>query len=106
MKESAIVQAIIHAVRGHYPRAYVRKLADRYTRGIPDIIIVCPCRQPGLPMEGSFFLAVECKTKTGRPTLLQTMEGDAINRIPGAYWMVARSVEEVIGIMVSNGAVA
>lgn len=106
MKESAIVTAIIKALRDRYPRVYCRKLADRFQRGLPDIIVVCPCRQPGLALEGSFFLGIECKTKVGRPTPLQRIEGEAINKIPGAYWMVARSVEEVMSVMESNGAVA
>jgi hypothetical protein len=39
VKESTIVSKIMREVRNKYPRAIVWKLADRFTRGLPDLLI-------------------------------------------------------------------
>lgn len=106
-KESALVRKITLAVRSMYPRSYVRKLSDKCTRGLPDLIIVCPRWDTVESRIGQdhFFLAVECKTETGRQTHLQRLEMEEINNIPGALYIVARSVDEVLSTMVKLGAV-
>lgn len=90
-----------------YPRSYVRKLADKCTRGLPDMIIVCPSFsiKEHQCFESSFFLAVECKTDDGRQTHLQRLEMEEINNIPGAIYIVARSVDDVLKTMRMNGAI-
>ena len=77
-KESAIVRDIIAAVRQKYPRAYVRKIADRFTRGIPDVLIVVHCCWLEFNEVGVLF--VETKTKTGRLSAIQKAEHAEIER--------------------------
>lgn len=93
--ESSIVRRIVAKVREHYPTAYIRKLSDRFNRGLPDLIIVFASQG------ATCFLAVEVKTDTGRTTPLQSLEGDDINRIgsTAARWIVARSADDVLGAM-------
>lgn len=105
MKESTLVTKIIKEVRKRYPRAYCRKFSDRFQRGIPDILIAVPILLNEINGEILFNLWVEAKTDTGRLSILQRMEGNEINRLPCALWMVARSVEEVIQVLVKHGAV-
>ncbi len=101
MKESALVRKIMDAVKKAYPRAYVRKLSDRFNRGIPDILIVfrrwvkCEILTTGV-------LFVEAKTPTGKVSLVQAIEHEEILDVGtvGCMAMIARSVEEVLETLV------
>ncbi len=84
-KESAIVSRIIAAVRARYPTAYVRKLSDRFQRGLPDILII----------HRGKVLMVEAKTPTGKLSQLQRIEGREI-AIAGGAWMIATCVDDVL----------
>jgi hypothetical protein len=93
--ESAIVRRIAEKVRAAYPTCYIRKLSDRFTRGLPDLLILWSAG-------GRLFcLTVEVKTLTGRVSPIQHAEGDEIDRIgsDGARWIVARSPDEVLSTM-------
>lgn len=91
MKESAIARKIMASVKSKYPTAYVRKLSDRFQRGLPDIIIV---------FGNLCFLAVEVKTEQGRTSPLQKVEGSEINRLaPRGRWIVATNAQSVLAVM-------
>ena len=106
MSESAIVRAIIKKVRAEYPAAYVRKFADRHTRGLPDLVIMLLCAigeyEPGRNYCGVLF--VEAKTMYGRVGPLQVSEQNAILRAGGRA-IFARSPEEVMNELTAMGAV-
>lgn len=104
MSEAELVQKIIKEVKRRYPRAWVRKIADRFTRGLPDIVILVPTL-PVRMQEGIFFLAVECKAPKGVATPIQRAEGEVINRLPGAIWMVAKDLDSVLSVLAKQGAV-
>ena len=85
MIESALVRRIIAAIRATRPEAYVRKLSDRYTRGLPDILVVWHGR-------AIFF---EVKTEKGRLSALQSRERGAIWKAGGVAHVV-RCVEQAL----------
>ena len=85
MREARIVTQIMAAVRREWSGAYVRKLADRLTRGLPDLVIV---------VQG-VVLFVEVKNETGRSSRLQEKEGQEINKAGGIY-LVAKSPDAVL----------
>jgi hypothetical protein len=103
MKESDFVKKLIHAVREKYPRVYVRKLADRYTRGLPDVLIVFTAAWDDCDVVKVLF--VECKAPAGKVAAIQAAEHQEIARAGGTV-MVAKTVEEVLGVMASMGAVS
>jgi hypothetical protein len=108
MSESTIVRTIIKAVKAKYPRAYVRKLSDRFTRGVPDILIVVHCSQA----MGKWFyqdefcgvLFVETKTKKGRLSKLQGIELASIQE-NGGEAIIARDADTVLAKLEAMGAV-
>ncbi len=106
MKESALVRNIMAAVRAKYPKAYVRKIADRFTRGIPDILIVFG--RDGGDRLGTGVLFVEAKTDDGRVSQIQEAEHAAILGVGafGCYVTVARNVESVLAKLALMGAIA
>ncbi len=113
MKESALVAKIIKKVKERCPLAYCRKLSDRFTRGIPDILIVAPPKtwqgewkaMRSCSMIRSFTLAIEAKNPSGRGKVskIQELEGAEINRLPGAQWLVVTSVAEVLEVLEREG---
>jgi hypothetical protein len=112
MSESALVRKIKAAVKLRCPRAYVLKVADRFTRFVPDLIIQ-------FPREGRYdhdsrtgwcdndqaagVLWVETKVKDGVLSKGQRAEHDKI-RAAGGSVMVARTVEDVINALIAEGA--
>lgn len=90
--ESILTTKIAKAIKQAWPFAYVRKLSDRFQRGLPDLI-VC------LPWNGRhYFIAIEVKTPTGTVEEIQKVEGDEIKK-SGGHWIVGRSVNEVLDFM-------
>jgi Holliday junction resolvase len=83
--ESLIVGKIIKAIKHRYPDAYVRKLSDRFTRGLPDII--CVIR--------GVFICIEVKTAVGKAAKIQEQEMDEIRR-GGGWPILARSAEDAL----------
>lgn len=100
--ESKIVESIIHAVKRKYPRAYIRKIADRFSRGIPDLLILvhCMCR----PIGQGGVLFVEVKTDSGVVSAIQEAEMSSIRQNNGEV-MVATGVDEVLAKLEDMGAV-
>lgn len=99
MKESYLVNKIIKSVRAKYPTAYVRKLSDRFTRGLPDVLIVARRR-----FGDCFTVLVEVKTETGKQSPIQIAEMHEIIR-SNAWHLVARDVESVMECLENHGAV-
>ncbi len=99
MREKSVVAAIVKAVKRTYPLAYVRKFADRYTRGLPDLLIAfrAGCRQGGT-------LFVEVKTDSGRLSAIQGQEHLEILAAGGTV-LVATSPDEVLTRLHDMGAV-
>ncbi len=71
-------------IKQDYPRAFVYKAADKFTSGIPDLLIC---------LDG-MFVGVELKTATGKTTKIQDYTLAKI-AAAGGRTAVARSVEEV-----------
>jgi hypothetical protein len=104
MAESALVRKIVRKVRERYPQAYVRKLSDRFVRGLPDLLVIFPA-----PLRGhTVVLLVECKMpKSGRLSPAQRAEHKAADRA-GLFHrvvVVARDAETVLKEMETRGAV-
>lgn len=112
MKESDLVRKIIVAVKKKYPGCYVRKLADRFTRGILDVLILVKCKTPdrgvgkewvyGKEFTGTLF--VEVKTSTGVLAKLQEQEVREIQQAGGEV-IVARDVDCVLAKLEAMGAI-
>lgn len=108
VKEAVIVKKIMAEVKQKCPRAWVRKLSDRFTRGLSDIMIAAPAKRAD-GEEYLFLLAVECKRLGEKPTELQEVEGVEINALPCARWIVAtgmEDVERVLSILQEHGCLA
>lgn len=110
MRESALVRKIKAAVKAQWPTAYVRKLADRQTRGLPDLLIVVPRDMRHLshsrPLSG-ITIFVETKTATGKVAAIQNAEQSDINvtlNCANVKAIVARDVETVINKLREMGA--
>ena len=105
MREKTIVSAIITQVRQKYPRAYVRKLADRFTRGLPDLLILFP-RTIGDTCNETGVLWVETKSRTGRLSPLQKAEHEKILHVEtfGLEVIVAKDTETVLAKLQEMGA--
>lgn len=89
MRESNILHAIMKAVAHREPKAYVRKLADRHTRGLPDLLIIVPT------IYGPIQFFVETKTRDGRLSPIQVAEHEKIEQAGGTV-IVARDVQTVL----------
>jgi VRR-NUC domain len=86
--ESRLLRQITLAVRRAYPDAYVRKIADRMSRGLPDLLILI----------GGLLLFVEVKTPEGRCSPIQMHEHLLIETAGGRV-IVARSPDEVLAVL-------
>lgn len=110
MKESTILAKIVATVTKEFPEAWVRKLADRFSRGLPDLVI-CYQRQRLIPVLGLSSvkptfdtrqefatLFVEVKRPDGVESKIQELERSRIIKL-GGQWIVATSPQEVINFM-------
>ena len=94
MKESDLVRKIMKAVKASYPHAYCVKLADRYRRGLPDLMILLPYQNgPHCLHCDQFF--VEAKSPIGRLSKIQIEEHRLICKA-GSEVLVARDVATVL----------
>jgi len=85
MRESTIVKNIMKTVRCEYPHAFVVKLADRHTRGMPDLLILLP----------GIVLFVEVKAPGGVLRPIQRATHTEINTAGGTV-LVAWSADDVM----------
>jgi hypothetical protein len=84
-------------------RVWIRKISDRYTRGLPDLVMVvnCCCSANICPV---FF--IECKTKSGRLSKLQSHELKSISSVADGDFVrviVATSVDDIVKELVALG---
>lgn len=90
MNETRLKNLIIQAIRRKYPstQLWMYKTSDRFTRGIPDLIIC---------LNGK-FIALEIKIPRGKIEPIQTYTINEINRSGGNAFIVY-SVNEAIQIL-------
>lgn len=84
LSETKLKNKVIQFVRKHYPEAWMYKAADRFTSGIPDLLI---CWKGG-------FYAIELKVGFNKATPIQEYVMREIRRAGGRV-SVCRSVEDV-----------
>ena len=88
MSETTIKLAVMRSLKRLYPRVVVIKFADRFTSGIPDLLVI---------YEGKHVF-IELKTPVG---IISSIQKYMINKINSAGGMavVCRSVDDVINVM-------
>jgi len=82
--ESQLKEKVIRYIRKSYPSAWLYKSADRWTSGIPDLIIC---------INGK-FMAIELKVGKNKPTRIQQYVLKKIEKAGGQSG-VCRSITEV-----------
>lgn len=82
--ESELKRAVFRMMRKEFPKVWYIKTADKYTSGIPDLLMV---------INGG-VLFVELKTPKGKVHLIQSTMIRRIEKANGLA-QVCRSVEEV-----------
>ncbi len=100
MSEARLVQKIEKAIKAAYPSAWVVKLADRYHRGLPDLVVTFNVWHSDWPTATIWF---ETKTKNGRLSKIQIAEHEKIKRAGGLVF-VAQSVSVVMTTLKEYGA--
>jgi hypothetical protein len=88
MNETQLTAKVKRTIKRKFPHAWVYKTSDRFTSGIPDLIIC---------MHGLFF-AFEMKVGKNKATPIQQHTLDQI-RAAGSNAIVAYAVEDVIAIL-------
>ena len=90
--ETNLKNRVIDFLRKEYPKAWFYKSADRWTSGIPDLILC---------IEGKFY-EVELKVNRNKPTRIQQY---VLNKIQsaGGRSVVCRSVDEVKKFLKEGG---
>ena len=92
ISETNLKNQVIDFLRQNYPSAWFYKSADRFTSGIPDLILC---------IEGKFY-AIELKVGGNNPTPIQEF---VIRKIQGAGGrvVVCRSLNEVKQFLKQGG---
>lgn len=87
MNETRLKNNIVKSIKRKYPpsKIWVYKSSDRFTSGIPDLIIC---------LEGK-FVALEVKTSDGELSPIQKYTIDSINK-SGGHAFEIRSVQEAL----------
>jgi hypothetical protein len=99
VREGDLVRKIEKAILKRIPSAWVRKLSDTHTRGLPDLIAIWVFqRNYGVHL---CTLMIEAKKPGGTRSALQEHEASKINDMkqPGLYWLFAESVEDVTNLL-------
>ena len=84
LSETRLKNRVVQFIRKNYPDAWVYKASDRFTSGIPDLIL---CK------EGLFY-AIELKAGSNKATPIQDYVIRQI-QAAGGRAVVCRSVEDV-----------
>ena len=84
MLETQLKKRVLQFFKKEYPEAWIYKASDRFTAGIPDLLI---CAQ------GKFY-AIELKAGNNQLTKIQRYTLEKI-QVAGGRTSVCRSVEEV-----------
>lgn len=100
--ESRLVSCIKKEIESKYPRAIVIKLADRYTRGLPDLLVI-GATPTGLPS----VLMLEAKTPDGEQAAIQRAFEQRVALIsvfcPSIRYRVVRSIKEAREAICQHG---
>jgi len=88
LSETRIKEKVLAFLKAEYPKAWVYKAADRWTSGIPDLLMCVDGR----------FVAIELKAGKNQPTKIQKYVIESICA-SGGRATVCRSVEEVKNFM-------
>ncbi len=92
LSETRLKNKVVQFIRTRYPTAWVYKASDRFTSGIPDLII---CK------EGLFY-AIELKVGSNKATPIQDYVMRQI-QAAGGLAVVCRSVEDVKRLIEKGG---
>ena len=92
MTESQLTRRIICAIRRQYPLAWLYKTADKFTWGIPDILMLNRRR----------FYALEIKLSGKKPTPIQVYTIKEINQA-GGFACVVTSIDEALYAIKKGG---
>ena len=90
MSETKFKLKVLKYLKANYPNMWIYKSADKFTAGIPDLII---CRPP----DGK-LCAIELKFGKNKATKLQEYVLENIRRVGGNAG-VAYTIEEVVNII-------
>ena len=88
LSETRLKQKVLAFLKAEYPQAWVYKAADRWTSGIPDLLLCVDGR----------FMGIELKVGNNQPTKIQKYVIERI-RASGGSTTVCRSVDEVKNFM-------
>ncbi|MBI5643242.1 MAG: hypothetical protein HY954_07180 [Deltaproteobacteria bacterium] len=92
LSETRLKNKVVQFIKKNYPNAWLYKVSDRFTAGIPDLII---CK------EGVFY-AIELKVGSNKATPIQSYVLRQI-RFAGGRAAVCRSVEDVKRLIEKGG---
>ena len=100
--EARLVSSIKKYLNLRQPEALCWKLADRFTRGLPDLIFI------GRDKGGEVLvLGIECKTQSGKISKLQEVMLEKFETIDNGkeniLYIVARSVNEIKDVCEYHG---
>lgn len=102
MKESTLVSKIIREVKRKYPRAWIVKTSDRFTRGLPDIMVYFARSLEGVredfPLQVG-VLGVEVKTPKGRISAIQMRTLYTMRTLTTQYggcWCICVGTESLV----------
>ena len=90
--ETNLKNKVIKFIKSNYPDAWIYKAADRFTSGIPDLLI---CKK-------GFFYAIELKVGSNKATRLQEYVLRQIDRA-GGLTAVCRDVDQVRNLLSKGG---
>ena len=113
---AALVSAIQRMMKRDYPNVRVRKLADAWTRGYPDLqmVFVVESGGPLLNGDGTWhsniwlrLLEVECKAGSGKLSDIQRAERDKMRKVTDGCseykWLTANSAQDVADALEEMG---
>ena len=84
LSETKLKNKVLKFIKSNYPDAWIYKAADRFTSGIPDLLI---CRK-------GLFYAIELKVGSNKATPIQEFVMREIRRAGGRV-SVCRCIEDV-----------
>ena len=78
MMESAITQKVMRQIKERWPQAFVVKLSDKYSRGLPDVLAIVK----------GVCLFIEVKTDIGILSPIQVVTHDRIINAGGDVYLL------------------
>lgn len=83
--EKSIKTSVLKRLKREFPDAFILKISDFYTSGLPDILMV----------DFGFYIFIELKTVKGKLSTIQTKIHDRLRRA-GAIVIVSRDPGDCI----------